>query len=826
MHIDWTNLKDKIKINVLDTFTSNNPRFSEQEVENGIDHFFNIILSETNIPPLKGLPKQLLPALQNLYIEKRNEAISLRAVADSLEPYLKKLSVIVNKQNQQQALENGLMGLFRVLELNDDLTKQKNNEYPYFDPTNLKDFVGKEQYLEFLSKAYFVRNEVHLAPQWGDIQIYTHLRDILVVYIYAALKYTSQINPLPKNKVFSTANEVLDREENKILYDFISFGNTTTELKTQVVNAYILHSLLDTVEMSISELKSKCDMYFDNKLTERFFERKIGKLFEEGKIMYTNSAKTTIRLSDAEKVRLDKVQQDFIENKDLFTLYFEETLTTYGIIHHADDLLEKLTEFFVSNFNIDVSEAYNSAVNINDTENILFHNFIEYLKEIVINEDVAKSLFKDLLKLCEDSDFVVRVSASKALGKLTNPEYFQNYIRQQKREVYLDTQLILHALCTGYSRNIKYENIYYKIVDELLNFVSEKQNISLKVSKLYLAEVAYQLKLALLLIPFEDHVKSDLSTNVFYKFYYYLRENNLLEEGQDSFADFLSAWLFVNENDAYDSQSDKIIISNITDILTNNLNIDVIHLPYYEKEQAVTVLEKVIKDNLSTSKPIHVINNDACMVMHLSNRDEHINEPFFLTWDKSFSDYRKAYKDKFHRTELILWHLFSPSKFLNHMSLLEFKIDPKSITNEYLSIIDSMGLRERTKTIHDNLNKFTDIKNISQTQRRKYVKLTNEVFNPTEFTDNIKTVDGDVTTIISKPFELIIDEINKYYHEGQAKFDMEQYRKMMLIEDYFIKVAETIKTEIKFQIMHQKSSDKYIDQINLLIEESKKTKAE
>lgn len=155
------------------------------------------------------------------------------------------------------------------------------------------------------------------------------------------------------------------------------------------------------------------------------------------------------------------------------------------------------------------------------------------------------------------------------------------------------------------------------------------------------------------------------------------------------------------------------------------------------------------------------------------------------------------------------------------MSLIDFKIDPKSITNEYLSIMESMGLHEKTRTIFDNMNRFLDIKNISKTQRRKYIELTKGIFNEKEFSYEINLPEVEIKAKISKPFETILDGINSYYHDSTTKYSIDFYRNMLLNEDYFLKVVEIIKNEIVLDIKGEKKND-YKVSINALLEEYEK----
>jgi hypothetical protein len=822
MKIEWDSIKEKVINNISDILKTGTPSYID--LNEGLELMRKAILYKTNIPQLDGLPRIILPALQEAYFSKKGEIGPIRVIADSIEPYLKKLLILVKNKNFDEITDLTLISLFKSLELNKQLNSQTYGGFPQLEKENLPSFSGKPEYLEYLCHTRLIRNEVHNSPNWNEIEVFTHLRNILVVFLYATIKYKNNLVALPnKEQISPTNQEYFQSQENKMLYDFISFGNTTTEIKTQVMNSFILHFLIESPDSQITVIEEKANSYFKKSLNTRFYERKINDLIQKQKIEYSDRLKNKVRLTEQEHTRLTRIQNNFAENKELFLLYFEEITTKYGIEEHSQILLENLTNFFVSNFNIDVFEAYDKGIEITENENSIYTEFISYLKSITVDQPIAEALFRDLLVLCQDSDFLIRMCASRVFSSLTNPDQFQNYIRQQVRNVYLDTQIILHALCLGYCKNIKYENIYYKITDELIDFVKDNPNIKLKVSKLYLSEVTYQLKLALLLIPFEDFAKSNYSNNVFYLFYNYLKENDKLDEEDTSFGEFLKSWLLVTEDDAYGESFEQIMRNNLLNILKDELHVETIHIPVYEnRDSAVRVLEKVLKDKLYKPKPYNVLVNDALMVCHLADREFHINEPFFLTWDKTFTEFRREFKNQFSRTELISWHLFSPSKFLNHMSLLDFIIDPKTITNEYLSILDSFGLHEKTQTIYDSMNKFLDLKNISKEQRRKYIRIANDIFNEKEFSYNVNQPEESPIESLSISFGEIIDNINSYFHRTDAMYSIEMYRQAMSQEKYFIKIANIVVDEIKKSIEVGSLGKSHIKKITSVITEYEK----
>ncbi|MCQ6957675.1 hypothetical protein [Mucilaginibacter aquariorum] len=818
MNIDWEIIREKIKNNVEEILTTGDPNYSAGQIKNGIELLFKFIAHPVEENSLKGLPKAIFPALQEAFIDKKGDMGPLRALADSFEPFLKKYAIVVLGHRPAAVVGKTLLPLLKLIELNQELTTQGENQYPNLAADKLHTFRDKKEYLYQICNAYLVRNEVHNSPSWGEAKVYSNLTDILVVMLFAILKNVAVVENLPKQEFNSIVSEQLNSEENKILYDFISFGNTATELKTQVVNAFILHELYSKGKATATELKSNCDAYFGSTLSKNFFDRRLEKLREQRKIIKSEVLYYILTSDEAERLKV--VYNEFLENRDLFLLYYKELLESYGAILHFDALLEKLYDFFIKNFNIDVSEAYDDGNDI-PKEDQLYDDLISYIYQIISPEDLGKQFFKELLKLCEDSDFIVRVSASKVLGKLTNPENFEAYIRARHRTVYLDTQIVLHILCTGYLRNPGYENTFYQIAEELVAFDKDNKQVKFKFAKPYLLEVAHQLRLALMLIPYEDFVKSEFSTNVFYQFYNFLKKSNQLDEDDDSFEKFLNHWLYIREDDAYEIDSTQILLSSLKNVLTDQYNIEVEILPPADnRESAITVLESVLRQTTHSPKAPNVLLNDAWMVCHLSNRKLHSDEPFFLTWDKTFTAFRKAFKGRFYRNEPILWHLFSPAKFLNHMSLISFKIDPKSLTHEYLSILDSLDLHEKTRTLFDSLNKLTDIKNISKEKRRRYVQYTVEIFDSNEFSADSNVSENEMRGAIAKPFEQMLDEINKYYHTQGRKYTIEHYRKMLLEEPYFIRFAQILRDEIRNSMAHgKKITEEYFDKINSLLEE-------
>ncbi|HRH49460.1 MAG TPA: hypothetical protein PLP23_11965 [Panacibacter sp.] len=773
-----------------DIFLVNNPSYPN--IDEGILLFQKIIYSNIIQFELGGLHRILPIALNEAYTSKIGQIGPLRVIADCMEPYLKKICLIAGLDSVNATLTKELMPLLKMLNLNTALTNQSRGGYPQFTEINLSSYHGSQEYLEFICDAYLTRNKVHTSPDWNRKQVINKLTNLLVVYVYAALKYKLEIERLQDVQPTSTFIKEKINSDQKYLYYFISFGSTTNKIRNQIVTSYILNYLKENQPIKIEQIQMAANSFFANEMNINYYQNLIQKLERESKIEL-NKQQKLIQLLPAEYKRICDVQNNFEENRSIFFLFLEDISKKYNIHHLLSDLFDKLLEFIENNYNIDMAEAYNKGVDIEKDENQTYQSFINYLQSITENKDQANTLFKDLIELSRDSDFLIRMCASKAFATLSNPDRFEQYMHQETRVVYLDTQIILFALCLNYVPKASYDNFYYQTTEELIELANKNKNIQLKVSRLYLQEVAYQLKLALLLIPFEEMGKGKLSSNVFYQFYWHLKEKGMLDEEDKSFADFMYTWFKLYEEDAYDSKFFSIAYSNLYDFLTgSDLNIEVVTIPTYDnKYDAVEILNQVLASDNFKFRPKHSVDNDAIMMCHLCNGDIHVVEPFFLTWDKAFTNFRKEFIRKYKRNSALSFHLFNPARFINHYSLLKLKINPQAITNDFLSIMDSNNIHEKTQTVWDAINRFLNIDNINSQKRKIYIGKVKDLFEQELDYTSEDASDFEKTNKVLLPFEEVIGKINDYY-TNNSNYNIGDYRNLLLTENYFDKAAKLI----------------------------------
>lgn len=814
---NWRRIKEELINNLKPLFeNSTNPTFTN--FEEGVEFFEKLVIYKTASKELNGLSRTILPALNKIYVSDKGDLSSLKILSQELEAYLKKIILIKDGNDYTNDHSKSLAPLMEELELSQVLTN-KSSSYPnLLNQQNLQNFIGKDEFIEDICRAYIIRNQVHNSPNWTLIEIFTNLNSIVIVYIYATLKHLTIL----KSKISTSIQGIsIERDSEdqftphtKMMYDFISYGSSSTEIKKQVIISFILHYLYHNETCIISDLTNKCNEHFNSNIDIPFYRRIIENLENQNKIKYSDIVKKNIYLTDIEKNRLHLVFEDFSFKEQMLYISIKDKLTDYGIENKFNTILLQLSDLLEKNYNIDIYEIYDKGFEVNDNS-VNYHSFIKFLIELLNDEEKAKNLFLELLIICEENDFLHKVCASNVFVKFVNPAQLQNYLKIKTRKIYLDTQIILHSLCYWYHSSKTYENIHYKITKDLLDYNSKHSNIKLIVSENYISEAAYQLKEALMLIPFEDvglFNKLNASGNVFYQFYFHLKEAQELEDDISSLGQFFEGFDLSYE-DAFDRNYMHISIDLIREYL-QNIGIESFEIPRKSSNSAFDIFKNSTTLH-SKSRHEVTISNDAKMLVYLSSDRENGFDSIFTTWDSVFYDARKKYISKFRGSNH--WHIFSPAKLLNHLSLLEFEINAESITNEFISILDATKFQENTTHFLDKINTLLDI---DKEDRRKYITKLKE-FSKNEIIEIDRASENEIVHIDYKPIETLISTLTYHYNKKNSKYSFNEFKQIFESSELFDRIIDVLKNHLDYFSKNHQISENFTNDIDLIIQEYK-----
>ena len=139
-----------------------------------------------------------------------------------------------------------------------------------------------------------------------------------------------------------------------------------------------------------------------------------------------------------------------------------------------------------------------------------------------------------------------------------------------------------------------------------------------------------------------------------------------------------------------------------------------------------------------------------------TNGHKAASDPFFLSWDKAFYSYRRDYKKQYVRSDGASWLLFSPAKFVNHLNLLDMKVDVDVMTEDLISIIEDDDTAANTKRVLDSINKLLEKSNVKTRQKRKvYSEI---IFNETEF-PNDTVIPDEKRLKLTSDFAMAFDKV-------------------------------------------------------------------
>lgn len=781
MEYQWGKIKDVIKKYVNKAFNENNCHYREDKIDKALVIFNNLITCKSGYALLDGMADKMKPALQRACIDEVGNTGDLNTIMTSLESFMKKILVMSGSAAYNDISTLTFCGLVKKIEI------IPNSQLPDYNTIDLDSIKGNVTYI--IGAARNARNEVHNSPEMDMADVSSYLRYGFALYILAIITFMPQLESRYPNLSIETRLDFTDDNNGMLLYEYFSFGNESIQLKNRIVNTMIKHLLYEHGDMAFAELKESIIKMSSNSVKEKFLQRRLDELVSK-KALCRKNANSTYNLTDNTRKEMQQLSSEFNANSSSFNASLVELLNEYGLADKSETISQKLMNFFSDNFNTGLLDSDEIVNDINGYNN--YQQLLEDLVTLGCEDSQKEKLFMRMISLCKENDIVIRISLGNVYSNISDPDRFDNIIRQKNRIVYIDTQILLYSMCVNEDYPTCNEPMF-NIAENLINIRDSRNNFILKTQREYVNEACNHLKDAILLIPFvkyKDLQGRRISDNVFYRHYCLLLENDALPDGIDSFSDYLEDNFEVNEDMVNDL--DYILRRKIESKIVNELMIDI------ETNRVITsqdiesskfiFQEEVINKSLSRSSA--AINNDAIMGARLFMQNSDV-EPFFLTWDKLFAYYRASYTRRFGITGALTWKLFSPGRFINHLDLLDFKVDTSKISDEILSMIEYADFRQHTLKILDVFNKYFGVAISDKNKRKKYVQMTKEIFSDSNYSNNIESErEEDIDTKLLDIGKMVIKISDHYKDKNKQEDYYNAVSNIKCMKELFDKIKE------------------------------------
>ena len=642
--------------------------------------------------------------------------------------------------------------------------------------------------------------------------------------IYDANKLACDIERYPKVRAFLMSlfsPKLLSKPtfdiKNKVIYDMFTTGSNVANIKYDFINSFIQYYLLENSKKTIDDIQKQVNTQLTDNLSQKTILSQLDYQVKRGILVKDNFQRYS--LSATTRGEFEKLRETSEILLQSLVLTIQQCLEKYGLHKFTNQVCNKLIELYNAHYNSEIEEISQSRDSKNISEHKVFEDLEGYLKTLPYTGEV-NTVVKDILLSVSDNVYLNKIAVTTMFTNLFKSNSFEEYFSVFKKNIYLDTQVLLQVICWSF-KNTDYDDMQYGAVKYLMQQVtSQKDKVCLLTTREYVEEAVYHLWEAyqlqrLLQIPAITELGP--SKNVFFNFYLHLL--NIGEAIYADFTDFL--YDLLGDDISVEGMGQNEFIHEISGRIEKILEycgIEVITTRYYDelrvaqKEYDLHLLDK------RYSKPRRAQNNDLICMLYLSEECNHINpdsnlldEPFFITWDSTFYTFRKKFLNKFKGRSY--FYIYTPTKFANRLSVMNLKINTACINYDIISLAENnFKYSNESISFIDTLSSFfrsDDANNWKLGQKLATMRKQQE--------EDSEISDFSVGRQVYQPVDVVLKNIKDHYNNDvKTSFEIivkifEKNEIADMIVDIISRGCEIITTNAKLDDNYFQLFDKFIN---------------
>ncbi len=608
-------------------------------------------------------------------------------------------------------------------------------------------------------------------------------------------------------------------ENQKLYFDYLSYGDDSKELKERFIISFILNELYksDQESVSIENLVLKINDEFEINVSKGYCNRLLQNLLTIHKI--EKSKNDDYKLSEIEFRNIKEIRNNSELLERDFSSKLQIIINESNSVIEIRELINRLKAIFISQNKIDLNEISNGFSDEDSIKEI--RDFYGYVNGCFENEKSTKLFITKVFDLCSQNNFLVKISAGRLYKDLINNPEFNAYARRNKKEVFIDTPILIFLLLVMKEPDYKYDNYKFKIAKELYELIASKdKSACYSTTQLYITELADHFHNAIRLIPIQELGLFESlggSNNEILNLYQALKEDGLKDMSFQKYLESFGVSITKVENDDSKEYLNQIFYR----IFKDNL-IEIDDVPPYNKDYKTRKdyerIEKTLGEVYSRTqverRPRSLL-FDSLFFYHIYDFDELV-DPTVLTWDKTFSEFRKDFHSK--NPNFRYWHLFTPGKFIDHISLLKFKINSKAISNEVLSMLESeYEVVKGVRKLADTLATIIDLKTA------RGINLTKGLadIRDTYIYQINKDQDEKIMSEGSLPVDEVLSNLINYYQTEKGQFKYLDFINSLKIDSVIDDLLEVLKYENNYYLEYGSLTNDYKAKFDKIIKNTK-----
>lgn len=576
----------------------------------------------------------------------------------------------------------------------------------------------------------------------------------------------------------------------KTLYDLLAHGKDSSDIKNSLVDSVIISILYEKGAIGLPELTKELEHRLGKNIPD--ITHSVNVLKSDQRINSDEQNKKLLCLSDDEFDNVQEILALSAKTEKDFCSEFTSILSKYQI-NYTPKILEELKKLYKFYYSKDID--YHSKDD--ETAYIkIFENFKKYLLNLISNKEKIDLLIADIKELCENNNYLNKISASESFLSLYKSNQLESYLNQRQKDIYLDTPTFVYLLCAyyGVDRN-DWDNPCYRSMKSLIKLKSTySDKVGFYIIRDYLGEVVGEIQKALQYARLDKYsFFNELggTTNSLYNYYDYLKKTDLFEIDDDikSFEDFMYA-LGLDNTDPYDSRFYNDTLCFLQGV-ADEYGIEVVEWYPDDKYFEIKGIYEKILFLKKRDKSDTAIRNDVNQVI-TSLLDEGDADMYFATWDTTIHLLRDRVLDTINQGKYHYFNIYNPAKLSNKIALENFNIDESALTNEIFAYADKKyDISNRVKSLLEIIAPFLkDVNGSNNKLLRKLGRLRKEQLQDREPMKELRDEDKNLPVE-----EIVIRLIPSKEQIKQDAHIIDKFSIFMSIEenaDYIINMINQI----------------------------------
>lgn len=565
-------------------------------------------------------------------------------------------------------------------------------------------------------------------------------------------------------------------KESKLLFDVLTLNSNTVEVRKNIIYSLIFSFLYTAGESTIEEISKGLRNHLQTDINSIDLIQELNNLKSKGFILTPNS-KSHYTLSREKCSQIEDINDKIVLEENQLEKEIQDFISKNNLDCTSSELVNFLKQVHTENYQIDIEEINKTGSSFSASLKKSYSDLYRFIEIKGGDPMRAQQIAKELLEKCSENEYFNKLATTALFSNLYTSDKLEAYINSRKKTVVIDTQILIRILCVLYQKSFTFKDTAFDAVQQLMTSLSRfHSSINIQTTEDYIEEVAGHFEEAIKLqrflkLPFIEDI--GLSKNVFFNAFLTFKSKDIIDSGME-FNEFIEDIIGEPVTTYKDSSFFDDIYDRLIDLF-EAAKMEIIYHPLYEDYQGIKKDYEINLAYAGKERSYRARENDLRTILYLSNPENHVNaetghlnEPFLITWDSAFYSFRKALSRKYKK--LSFWYIYSPLKFVDRLSILNFKISPKSVTSNVIALAETnFNYSNKTNSFFDVISTLFNKEDVSELSIIKRLadlrKETLEQGRDAEDSENI--FDSSET-----PLTNMLLDIRNYYGSTQSKYSL------------------------------------------------------